>query len=523
MAPRYEASLENYLAKNSADSTVASDLSNTRVLLFGEWYNGGSNVVGNTQLTALRTDNFNTLVVDLLTANTKADGQHQTGLENRAIQALYAYLGLPIPTDLPGSGNVSYSPITVDDPQTAAALLGALITGAGTIQQNLATIRTDNPLLAAGIQNLINDTKTGLDSLLGAASLGVIRAGETIDQFAARVGADPAVVRALNPQYQSGSPSAGQELVFASAAQPIGDSSYDVNGAYATAFAFLINLQDHTISRVGADPGNSNYLPGNVYVMDGAKNIVGVYAAGTISSLSTEDMTGAVNIGLGAARGIDYQSDGTAIVTQGTSQQTFQAGTFIGVSQQGATVFSIGGAGQNLWQDGGTSSPISFYESYGGYSSYLTYAVSKFGLSGDQIVAVNSYETTDGQGVTSRFETAQLQDASGNVTTVTLEMPLTGGSEGSVTVAKEFGGESLLQTSLVNADGTLGTIANSFTFDEGVSTTTADAGNILSAINTIAPTDAPVSVPTFSKTALGVTVTDLATAAQTAAGSGGDG
>ncbi|WP_241911918.1 hypothetical protein, partial [Telmatospirillum siberiense] len=46
---------------------------------------------------------------------------------------------------------------------------------------------------------------------------------------------------------------------------------------------------------------------------------------------------------------------------------------------------------------------------------------------------------------------------------------------------------------------------------------------LLPSLTAAVPTDAPVSVPTFSKTALGVTVTDLATAAQTAAGSGGDG
>ncbi|PKU21346.1 hypothetical protein CWS72_27220, partial [Telmatospirillum siberiense] len=90
------------------------------------------------------------------------------------------------------------------------------------------------------------------------------------------------------------------------------------------------------------------------------------------------------------------------------------------------------------------------------------------------------------------------------------------------TTATSVGGLGDLQQ--INGDGSLGSQTPFFMGSESYGPpASSDAASLEATLTAAVPTDAPVSVPTFSKTALGVTVTDLATAAQTAAGSGGDG
>ncbi|HUB47435.1 MAG TPA: Ig-like domain-containing protein, partial [Acetobacteraceae bacterium] len=495
IAPRYEASLENYLTSNVADQTVASNLGTARVLLFSEWYNGGSAVVGASQTEALFTDDFGKLVADLLTANTVANGQHILGLENRSLSELYFYLGLPIPT-FPTGNNVTYSPIQVQDPATAAALLQAINANASMMQANIVEIASNNQSLAISVQNLINNTQASLDAMLGAADIGVTRAGETIDAFAARVGADPNMVRALNPLFADGEPTAGQVLVFASGGQPISAGVYDVNGVYATSYAFAVNVANGTISLVGVDPSNPRSLAGSVYVMNGDQ-VIGAFSPGTVDTPTINASNGNIDVSVGGGNTLEYANDGSATLSGNGSVFDLPAGSFVTINQGGASVIYSNGSVSTMWQNAGVQQ-ISFESSYGS-SNYGNYLMSTLGLQEDQPVSEVTYTAPDASGVTRTYQQIDLQTPSGNGDTLTLEEPTSGGAPGTVTVTQNYGNASLTVSYAVDPSGALGSIVVTGDVSNAVAPTQTQLSAAETAVNQTVGLDAASGTPDNSR------------------------
>jgi subtilisin-like proprotein convertase family protein/Ca2+-binding RTX toxin-like protein len=409
------------------------------------------------------------------------------------------------------------------------SFLGQVIDFLGTAFGDVAHVIGD------AFHAVINFIQSGLGSASDVAAaetvlpgIYVLRPGDTLDSVAAQLNVDPTTLAALNKDFISGVPTAGEAIrVPIDTIQITGSSaSLQIGGSGADGIVYLVDAKTGTVTTSATlTDGSDN---GQVILTDGTGNVVGRLEAGTVQEIDPNTTTGGTTLKIiladgpaGESRQVLLNSDGSGVVLNNGETTNFDTSNVLAISADGeAAIFNPTSTQTTttIWSPSGFTSPTlqdaSFLTPFAQTGkTYLQDVVSQLGVSGDTLNDISTHEEVDDASVSQRVEMATFTDSSGHLVTVTLTIPSTGTDTGSLSVSTDFGDTAVVKTFPVNIDATLGTATVSILSEVnppalGLTEEVASSTGIESAINASVSLDTP-SGPVNNSIITQLSVVDL--------------